>query len=240
MVAASGGNHGLAVAWAAGQIGCPATIFVPATAPETKVAGLRRLGADVRQVGDRYADALAAARAEIERSGAFGVHAYDDAAVVAGQGTVGLELIEDRPDLDTVLVAVGGGGLAGGMAAALDGRAQLVGVEPVGCPTWHAARAAGQPVEVEVGGLAADALGASRLGEHGFAALAAAGADSVLVPPDAIAAARRLLWEQLRVAAEPGGATALAALTTGAYRPAPGERVVVVVCGGNADPADLG
>jgi threonine dehydratase len=145
-----------------------------------------------------------------------------------------------RTDIDTVLVAVGGGGLAGGVAAALAGAARLVGVEPVGCPTWHAARAAGQPVEVEVGGLAADALGASRLGEHGFAALAAAGADSVLVPPDAIAAARRLLWEQLRVAAEPGGATALAALTTGAYRPMPGERVVVVVCGGNADPADLG
>jgi threonine dehydratase len=239
VVAASGGNHGLAVAWAAGQVGCTATIFVPKTAPATKVAGLRAFGADVRQVGERYADALLAAREEVERTGAFSVHAYDDPAVVAGQGTAGLELLADRPDLDSVVVAVGGGGLAGGVAAALDGGARVVAVEPEGCPTFHAALAHNGPVDIEVGGLASDALGASRLGEHGWLGLSAAGARSVLVPPEAIAAARRRLWSTLRVAAEPGGATALAALTSGAYRPAPGERVLVVVCGGNADPADL-
>jgi threonine dehydratase len=239
VIAASGGNHGLAVAWAAGQVGCAATIFVPTTAPATKVAGLRSLGADVRQVGDVYADALAAARAEIERTGAYSVHAYDDEPVVAGQGTVGLELLADRPELDTVLVAVGGGGLAGGVAAALDGGPQLIAVEPEGCPTYHSALAAGGPVDVTVGGLASDALGASRLGEHGWLGLSKAGATSVLVSPEAIAEARRLLWRTLKVAAEPGGATALAALTSGAYVPAPGERIAVVVCGGNADPADL-
>lgn len=239
MIAASGGNHGLAVAWAAGQVGCTATIFVPTTAPATKVAGLKALGADVRQVGERYADALGAAREEGARTGAFSVHAYDDEAVVAGQGTVGLELIADRPDVDTVMLAVGGGGLGGGIAAALDGRARIIAVEPDGCPTFHTALARNGPVDVEVGGLASDALGASRLGEHGWLALSAAGARSVLVPAEAIASARRRLWRTLRVAAEPGGATALAALTSGAYRPEPGERVLVVVCGGNADPADL-
>ncbi|MFL6100139.1 MAG: threonine/serine dehydratase [Actinomycetales bacterium] len=240
VIAASGGNHGLAVAWAARQVGCVATVFVPTTAPATKVAGLRSLGADVRQVGDVYADALAAAREEIERTGAFSVHAYDDEPVVAGQGTVGLELLADRPQLDTVLVAVGGGGLAGGVAAALDGGPRLVAVEPDGCPTYHAALAAGGPVDVAVGGLASDALGASRLGEHGWLGLSKAGATSVLVPPEAIAEARGLLWRTVKVAAEPGGATALAALTSGAYLPSPGERIAVVVCGGNADPADLG
>jgi threonine dehydratase len=239
VIAASGGNHGLAVAWAARQVGCPATIFVPTTTPAPKVSGLRSLGADVRLVGEVYADALAAARAEIERTGSFSVHAYDEAPVVAGQGTVGLELLADRPDVDTVLVGVGGGGLAGGIAAALDGTARLVAVEPEGCPTYHSALAAGGPVDVGVGGLASDALGASRLGEHGWLGLAKAAAQSVLVPPAAIAEARRLLWRTLKVAAEPGGATALAALTSGTYEPAPGERVAVVVCGGNADPSDL-
>lgn len=239
VVAASGGNHGLAVAWAAGQVGCDATIFVPTTAPETKVSGLRRLGADVRQVGDVYAEALAAARDEISRTGSFSVHAYDDAPVVAGQGTVGLELLADASGVDTVLVAVGGGGLAGGIAAALDGAVRLVAVEPEGCPTYHSARAAGGPVDVAVSGLASDALGASRLGEHGWLGLSKADAMSVLVPADAIADARRLLWRSMHVAAEPGGATALAALTSGAYVPASGERVAVVVCGGNADPSDL-
>jgi threonine dehydratase len=190
-------------------------------------------------VGDRYAEALAAARQEGTRTGAFSVHAYDDPAVVAGQGTVGLEILADRPDIDTVVVAVGGGGLAGGVAAALDGRARIVAVEPEGCPTYHAALAAGGPVDVTVGGLASDALGASRLGEHGWLELSAAAAQSVLVPAEAIAEARNRLWRTLRVAAEPGGATALAALSSGAYRPAEGERVLVVVCGGNADPSDL-
>jgi threonine dehydratase len=239
VIAASGGNHGLAVAWAAAQLGCRATIFVPTTAPSTKVDGLRALGADVRLAGDRYADALMAAREEVERTGACSIHAYDDEPVVAGQGTVGLELLQDRPGIDTVLVAVGGGGLAAGVAGALDGAVRLVAVEPTQCPTYHAAVAAGGPVEVEVGGLASDALGASRLGEHGWLGLSTAGAESVLVAPEAIAAARRVLWQKLHLAPEPGGATAAAALMTGAYVPSPGERVAVVVCGGNADPSDL-
>jgi threonine dehydratase len=239
VVAASGGNHGLAVAWAAREVGAAAVVFVPETAPATKVNGLRHLGADVRLVGDRYALALAAAVEHAERTGARPIHAYDEPAVVAGQGTVALELLDDVPAVDTVLVAVGGGGLAGGMAAALEGRAQVIGVEPTGCPTWHAAREAGQPVDVEVGGLAADALGATRLGRIGFGALARAGAMSLLVPPDEVSAARSLLWQRLRLAVEPGGAVAAAALTSGAYRPARGECVVVILCGGNADPSDL-
>ncbi|UER55011.1 serine/threonine dehydratase [Kineosporiaceae bacterium SCSIO 59966] len=239
VVAASGGNHGLAVAWAAARLGAPATVFVPETAPDAKVAGLRALGADVRLVGSRYAEALTAARERVLQTGALAVHAYDEPGVVAGQGTVGLELAEDAPDVDTVLVAVGGGGLAGGIAAALRGVARVVGVEPVGCPTWHRARAAGEPVDVEVGGVAADSLGATRLGGLGFAALTEAGAGSVLVDPDAVLAARRLLWQRLRLAVEPGAAVAAAALLSGVYRPQPRERVAVVLCGANSDPADL-
>jgi threonine dehydratase len=239
VVAASGGNHGLAVAWAAAQLGVPATVFVPTTAPEPKVAGLHALGADVRLVGSRYAEALEAAREHIMATGAEGVHAYDDPAVVAGQGTVGLELLDDVPDVDTVLVAVGGGGLAGGIAAALDGRAHVVGVEPVGCPTWHCARQSGAPVDVEVGGLAADSLGATRLGEIGFGCLTRARADSMLVTEEAVRDARLLLWQRLRLAVEPGAAVAAAALLSGAYTPRRGERVAVVLCGANADPADL-
>ncbi|GAB2687384.1 serine/threonine dehydratase [Thalassiella azotivora] len=248
VVAASGGNHGLAVAWAAQQVGATATVFVPASAPEAKVRGLRALGADVRVGGSRYADALDAARAHERASGALAVHAYDEPAVVAGQGTLALELLDDLADrrwpgavteVDTVLGAVGGGGLAAGVAAALDGRARVVGVEPVGCPTWHRALAEGHPVDVEVGGLAADALGATRLGDTAWHTLTHAAATSVLVDADAVGQARRLLWQRLRVAAEPGGAVAVAALVSGAYRPRRGERVAVVVCGGNADPADL-
>lgn len=239
VVAASGGNHGLAVSWAASRLGVPATVFVPATAPGAKVASLRELGADVHLVGDRYTEALAAAVEHQHRTGALAVHAYDEPAVVAGQGTVGLELAEQVPDVDTVLVAVGGGGLVGGVTAALGDRAQVVGVEPVGCPTWHEALAAGAPVDVEVGGIGADALGATRLGAIAWQTLTAAGATSVLVEPEAVTAARRLLWQRLHLAVEPGGAVAVAALVSGAYVPAGGERVAVVLCGANADPADL-
>jgi len=239
VVAASGGNHGLAVSWAAAQLGVPATVFVPAAAPSTKVTGLRRLGADVHLVGDRYAEALAAAVAHQQASGALAVHAYDEPSVVAGQGTVGLELLEDTGGVDTVLVAVGGGGLAGGIAAAMAGEARVVGVEPLGCPTWHDAFAAGGPVDVEVGGLAADALGATRLGDVAWSVLERTGATSVLVEPDDVVRARQLLWQELHLAVEPGGAVAVAALLGGAYVPAEGERVAVVLCGANADPADL-
>ena len=247
VVAASGGNHGLAVAWAAREMHTTATVFVPSTAPSAKVTGLRALGADVHLVGERYAEALVVAREHSERTGALAVHAYDDPSVVAGQGTLALELLDDlrpveggpdrgpEPGLDTVLVAVGGGGLAGGVAAAVDGRVCVVGVEPTGCPTWHAALQSGGPVSVDVGGVAADALGASTLGTTAWHTLSCAGAASVLVDPDAVTRTRALLWQSLRLAVEPGGAVAAAALVSGAYRPRPGERVAVVLCGANAD-----
>ncbi|MDQ3627333.1 MAG: threonine/serine dehydratase [Actinomycetota bacterium] len=239
VVAASGGNHGLAVAHVARALRARAEIFVPATAPQVKVDGIRALDAQVELVGSTYAHALAASSRRAEQVGALIVHAYDQPEVMAGQGTVGRELEQQCPDLDTVLVAVGGGGLIGGIATWWSRRARVVAVEPVGCPTLHAALEAGGPVDVEVGGLASDALGAGRIGRLGLAAAIAADVRSVLVTADAIGTARLLLWQRLRVAAEPGGATALAALISGAYRPAPGERVAVVVCGGNADPADL-
>lgn len=248
VVAASGGNHGLAVAWAARSLGWPAAVFVPASAPAPKVAGLRALGAQVFLGGDRYAQALDAATRWREKTGALAVHAYDEPAVAAGQGTLALEMLEDLAarsgaagvaEVDTVLVAVGGGGLSAGVAAALDGVARVVGVEPQGCPTWHRALAAGGPVDVPVGGPGADALGATRLGRTPWLTLEAAGATSVLVPPDSVPAARRLLWQHLHLAVEPGAAVAAAALVSGAYVPEPGERVAVVVCGANADPGDL-
>jgi threonine dehydratase len=237
LVAASGGNHGLAVAHVARDLGLRAEVFVPDGAPAVKVAGIRRLGADVTLAGQTYADAYAASRSRAELPGALGVHAYDDPEVVVGQGTVGWEM---SPDVDTVLVAVGGGGLLAGIATWWHGKARVVAVEPTSAPTLHAALRAGRPVDVEVGGLAADSLGASRIGAHGFAVARAAGVASVLVDDDAIAAARGALWRELKVAAEPGGATALAALTSGTYRLGAGERVAVIVCGGNADPGDLG
>jgi threonine dehydratase len=248
VVAASGGNHGLAVAYAAGVLGVRAEIFVPTAVSPVKLARLRRLGAVVTVTGDFYADALVASRVRAAESGALQIHAYDAPGVLAGQGTVALELLEDVPDVDTVVVAVGGGGLLGGILCGLAGRARVVAVEPRRIPTLHAALAAAGPVDVDVSGVAADSLGARRIGALGFAAATRAAAQetavgpaltSMLVSDDDILDARHRLWDQLRVAAEAGGATALAALTSGAYRPAPGERVAVVVCGGNTDPADL-
>ncbi|WP_432501553.1 threonine/serine dehydratase [Kineococcus arenarius] len=239
VVAASGGNHGLAVAHAARALGVEAEVFVPESAPAVKVAGIRARGARVTLVGASYAEAAAASAERASSPGALAVHAYDDPAVLAGQGTVALELSEQAPDLDTVLVATGGGGLVGGIAAWYGPGTRVVGVETHGAPTLHAALAAGRPVDVEVGGLAADSLGARRIGEHGFASAVAAGVRAVLVSEEAVRAARRLLWQELRVTAEPGGAVALAALLDGAHVPGDGERVGVVVCGGNADPHDL-
>ncbi len=241
LVAASGGNHGLAVAHVGARLGLPTEVFVPTSAPQVKVEGIRRLGATVTAVGASYAEAHAASAAAAAEDGTLAVHAYDSLPTVTGQGTVAREIDDQVPDLDTVLVAVGGGGLVGGVAAWFAGQGvRVVAVEPTGCPTLHAAVAAGEPVTVPVGGLAADALGASRIGETGFAAFRAAGGTSVLVEDAAVVAARRRLWSELRVAAEPGGAVALAALLGGAYVPAPGERTCVLVCGGNADPAELG
>ncbi|MGY2079629.1 serine/threonine dehydratase [Modestobacter sp. SYSU DS0657] len=240
VVTASGGNHGLAVAHAARELGVPAEVYVPETAPPVKVAGIRQRGATAVLAGSSYAEAAAASSARASAPGALYVHAYDDRDVVAGQGTVARELAGQAPDLDTVLVATGGGGLIGGMAAFYAGSVRVVSVETRGTPTMSAALAAGRPVDVEVSGLAADSLGARRIGGHGFSTALATGVQSVLVDPDAVRAARHLLWQDLHVAAEPGGATALAALLAGAYVPAAGERVGVVVCGANADPADLG
>ncbi|MFL6139334.1 MAG: threonine/serine dehydratase [Frankiaceae bacterium] len=239
LVAASGGNHGLAVAHVASRLGERAEIFVPTSSSPVKVARLRTYGAHVVVTGDHYADAYLASRERAAATGALEVHAYDQPEVVAGQGTVGRELDHQLPGVDTVLVAVGGGGLLGGIATWFAGRARVVAVEPERIPSMAAALDAGHPVDVEVGGVAADSLGARRAGAIGLAAARAAGARSVLVPDAAIVEARQRLWDGLRIAAEAGGAAALAALTCGAYRPAAGEVVAVVICGGNTDPADL-
>lgn len=238
VVAASGGNAGLAVAHAARELGVPASIFVPEAASPVKVARLRALGARVSVVPGFYADALEASAEAVRATGALTVHAYDQPEVVAGQGTLGLELLE-QADVDTVLVAVGGGGLASGVALATAGRARVVAVEPERIPTLHAALAAGRPVDVDVSGVAADALGARRVGEIALAVARESGMDSVLVPESAIVAARQLLWDEVRLVVEPAGATAAAALLSGAWTAGPDERVAVVLCGANTDPRDL-
>jgi len=240
LVAASGGNHGLAVAYAGHALGIAARIFLPLTAPAVKVEAISALGAEVNQVGRTFAEALEASHDASQLHGVLALHAYDSWATVAGQGTLGLELAEQIPDLDAVLVAVGGGGLISGVANALaGGGASVVGVEPTSCPTMRSALESGEPVHVEVGGVAADALGASRLGDIAFTTVTRLGIGSLLVSDDAIVEARRWLWRHARIAAEPAGATALAALLSGVYVPEGGKRVCVIVCGGNADPAGL-
>jgi threonine dehydratase len=237
VIAASGGNHGAAVAYAASRLGHRAQIFVPAAAPEAKLARIRRYGAEVVAVGSNYAEAYQASLEQEHRTGELRVHAYDQAEVVAGQGTVAYELSQQAPELDTVLIAVGGGGLIAGCAAWYTDSVRIVGVEPEQAPTMHAARAAGAPVDVEVGGVAADALGARRLGSIAAEVTGRYVEKAVLVPDEAIRSAQRVLWEELRVLAEPGGATALAALLSGAYVHDDGERIGVVVCGANLDPS---
>lgn len=239
VIAASGGNHGLAVAYAARALGVRAEIFVPVITSPVKVAGLRALGAEIVQVGAIYSEALEASAKRAAETGALQIHAYDQPAVVAGAGTAGLEILEQTGGVDTILVAVGGGGLIAGVTAAVAGRAQVVAVEPELIPTLHDALAAGHPVPVDVSGVAADALGATRAGHIAVEVTAAAGVRSLLVSDDAIIAARRELWRSYRVATEHAGATALAALLSGAYRRSPDERVAVLVCGANTDPATL-
>ena len=237
IVAASGGNAGLAHAYAAARLGVPATVFVPETAPAVKVARLGLLGADVRLVGSEYALAYEAAVEFAEVSGAVFCHAYDQPEIAAGAGTLALELLEDVPDVDTVVVAVGGGGLFAGVAAALEGRVRVVAVEPVGAPTLHRALAAGHPVDVAVSGVAADSLGARSVGAIGFDLARRTNPVSLLVDDAAITAARSDLWSRFHVVAEHGAAAAWAGVS--AYGPAEGERVVVVVCGANTDPSTL-
>ncbi|WP_349369994.1 threonine/serine dehydratase [Salinarimonas sp.] len=240
VAAASGGNHGAAVAYAAHQLGHKATIFVPEISPKAKVDVIRRMGAEVTIGGPRYADALFACGMHIAATGALSVHAYDAEATIAGQGTVALEWEEDAAGgLDTVLVAVGGGGLIAGIAAWFGGRVKVVGVEPENSRALHAALATGEPVDVEVQSVAADSLGARSAGRL-VTEIARAAVDHVaLVPDEAITDAQRALWRDFRIATEPGGAAALAALLSGAYRPEPGERVGVLLCGANVDLAKL-
>lgn len=233
VVAASGGNHGVAVAYAAQKLRVPAKIFVPTVASQAKQEQIRRLGAQLVIGGERYADALAASQQWIESSGALEVHAYDQLETLTGQGTLGLEMQSQCPQLDTLLVAVGGGGLIGGIAAWYRGRIKLVAVEPEAAPTLAKAISAGRPVDAPAGGVAADSLAPRRVGELMFPLAKAFVSETVLVEDDAIRDAQRQLWQNLRIAAEPGGAAAFAALLSRRYVPAPGERVGVVVCGGN-------
>ncbi|GHC46462.1 serine/threonine dehydratase [Streptomyces cinnamoneus] len=240
---ASGGNAGLACAWAARQEGVRATVFLPENAPHVKVAKLRGYGADVRLVGTEYAQALAACEEFAASTGALASHAYDHPLIAAGAGTLLDEIRERVPGLDTVVVAVGGGGLFAGVAtAARHHGVRTVAVEPANCRALNAALQAGRVVDVDVDSVAADALGARQVSRTALAAAQDDGVRSVLVPDDAIVRARHLLWDDRRLAVEHAGATALAALVPegrGAYVPAAGETVAVVVCGANTDPSDL-
>jgi threonine dehydratase len=233
VAAASGGNHGAAVAYAAMKLGVRARIFVPSISSPAKIERIRRYGADLVVGGDAYADALAASEAWVAQTGAMPVHAFDQDETMLGQGTVGLELEEQAPDIDTLLVSVGGGGLIAGIAAWYAGRIRTIGVEPLASPTLTKALEAGRPVDAEAGGVAADSLAPRRVGERVLPIAEAYVARTVLVSDRAIEEAQALLWESLRVVAEPGGVAALSALTSGAYRPAADERVAVLVSGGN-------
>ena len=240
VVAASGGNHGAAVAYAAMRLAVPAHIFVPTVSSPVKIARIRGYGAELVVGGDRYADALAASQAFAARSGALPVHAFDQEETLLGQGTIGLELARQAPGLDTLLVSVGGGGLVGGIAAWCAGTPRVIGVEPETAPTLTRALAAGKPVDAEAGGIAADSLAPRRVGELMFPIARAHIARVVLVADAAIRRAQEALWESLRVVAEPGGAAAFSALLDRAYVPEPGERVGVVVSGGNTTAVDFG
>ena len=233
VVAASGGNHGAAVAFAAQTLGKPAKIFVPQISSPAKIERIRSYGADLVVGGAAYAEALAASEAWAESSGAMRVHAYDQRETLLGAGTVGLEIEEQVAGVETVIAAVGGGGLLGGIAAALAGRVRVIGVEPEGCPTLTHALEAGRPVDAPVGGIAADSLGAKRVGELMFPIAQKHVERVVLVSDDDIRVAQRALWAQFRIVAEPGGAAAFAAVHAGRYKPQPGERVAVVVSGAN-------
>ena len=239
VVAASGGNHGVAVAYAAMKLGIPAKIFLPTVSSPAKIARIREYGADLVLGGELYADALAASEAFIAQSGALAVHAFDQRETLLGQGTVGLELEEQAPDLDTLLVAVGGGGHSGGIAAWYASRIKVMGVEPETAPTLTRALAAGRPVDAEAGGIAADSLAPRRVGELMFPIAQRHIARVVLVTDDAIRQAQQALWSTLRNVAEPGGAAPFAALLSGRYRPQPGERVGVMISGGNTTAVDF-
>jgi threonine dehydratase len=239
VIAASGGNHGIAVAYAARALGHTAEIFVPIISSPAKVARLKSYGAVVHQVGAVYAEARAACDKRAAETGALMVQAYEDPVVFAGAGSVALEFA-GQASFDTLLVAVGGGGLIAGCAAAIGEGTRIVAVETDGTPTLHEALKAGHPVDVKISGIAADALGASRIGTPNFEVAKKLVAESVLVTDDAVRKAQRALWEELHVVAEPSGAAGVAALMTGAYRHAAGERVATLICGANTELASIG
>ncbi len=240
MVAASGGNHGAAVAYAAMRLGVPAAIFVPEVSPKAKTDRIRGYGAELVIGGQLYAEALAASEARAAETGALQIHAFNQPETLLGQGTLGKEIEADLPDIDTLLVAVGGGGLIGGIAGWFAGRVRIVAVEPEEAPTLHRALEAGEPVDAPAGGIAADSLAPKRVGTLMFPVAQAFVERSVLVSDEDIAAAQLALWDSVRVVAEPGGAAAFAALLSGKYVPAPGERVAVLVCGGNTTAVKFG
>ncbi|HEY2459715.1 MAG TPA: threonine/serine dehydratase [Candidatus Acidoferrum sp.] len=239
VVAATGGNHGAAVAYAAKQVGIPAKIFVPNVASPEKIERIRGYGAELVIGGERYADALAASQIWAQQSGARPIHAYDQIETLLGQGTLGLEFEQQYPGLDTLLVAVGGGGLIGGVAAWYCGRVNIVSVEPEAAPTLHNALAAGRPVDSPAGGIAADSLAPKRVGELMFPVAQSHIKNSILVEDLAIQQAQEALWKVLRVVAEPGGAAAFAAVLSNRYTPRPNERVGILVCGGNTTAVDF-
>jgi threonine dehydratase len=240
VVAASGGNHGAAVAFAAMRLGIKATIFVPKVASPAKLERIRSYGAELVVTGEVYAEALAASEELIAKTGAVRVHAYDQPETLLGQGSVGLELEADRPNIDTLLVATGGGGLIGGIAAWYAGKTRIVSVEPEAAPTLHHALKAGRPIDAPAGGIAADSLAPRQVGQLMFPIAQRYVTDAVLVTDEAIVDAQRRLWDVMRVAAEPGGATALAALLSDRYKPAKDERVAVLLCGANTTAVDFG
>ncbi|MET3583091.1 threonine dehydratase [Mesorhizobium robiniae] len=237
VVAASGGNHGAAVAYAAMRLGHKATIFVPEVSPPAKLERIRGYGAELVVGGARYAEALAASEDFAVKSGALQIHAFNQEETLVGQGTLGLEIEADLPELDTLLVAVGGGGLIGGIAAWFGGRIRIIAVEPEGAPTLYRAFEAGRPVDAPTEGIAADSLAPKRVGDMMFPIAEAFVERSILVSDDEIVAAQAALWDRVRIISEPGGAAAFAAVLSGRYAPAAGERVAVLVCGANANPA---
>ena len=239
VTAASGGNHGVATAFAARARGVKAKIFVPTISSPAKVERIRGYGAELVVGGDRYADALAASETWVAQSGSLPIHAFDQTETMLGTGTLGCELERQAGALDTVLVAVGGGGLIAGVAAWYQRRVRVIGVEPEASPTLSRALAAGRPVDAETGGIAADSLAPRRIGELVFPIAQAQVDRVVLVSDAAIVAAQRALWDVIRVVAEPGAAAPFAALLSGAYVPAPGERIGVVVSGANTTAAEF-
>ena len=240
VVAASGGNHGAAVAYAAMRLSLPARIFVPTVSSPAKIDRIRLYGAELTIVGERYAEAYAASVEWSATSGAMPVHAFDQIETLQGQGTLALEFSQQAPELDTVLVAVGGGGLIGGIAAWYESTTRVIAVEPEGAPTLAEALKAGKPVDAPTGSVAADSLAPRQVGELMFPIAREHVDRVVLVTDHAIRMAQKMLWESLRLVVEPGGCTAFAAILSGAYQPAAAERVGVVVSGANTTAVNFG